>query len=164
MILPWVFIFPWWAPDLVKGGWVPGEQTASGHGVAITLIISCMPEPWQGRASAGKQLLTEFWPLPLLAFPQDQFASEDFSLGLCPSSVFFSVSLPSATQKIQLRPDPSSPSCLKFWETLNDDGIHGRNQYLCLLAIVGQSTLSCKPPDHNSRQIWNINMELGIHT
>lgn len=50
--------------------------------MAIKVIILCMPEPWQGRASAGKQFLTELGPLPLLTYPYDQFASDDFFLGL----------------------------------------------------------------------------------
>lgn len=80
----------------------------------ITLIISCVPEPWQGRAaaSAGKQLLTEYWPLHLLGFLQDQFVSEVFFLGVRPSSVFSTVSFPSATEKIQFWLDPSSFSFL----------------------------------------------------
>lgn len=74
----------------------------------IGAIISCMAEPWQGRASAGKQFLTELWPLSLLTFLQDQFASEDFFPGL----FFSSVSLPSAREKIQFWSDPNSSSYL----------------------------------------------------
>lgn len=148
-----------------KADGCPGEQTASGHKMTIALTISCMPEPWQGRASARKQLLTEFWPLPRLTFPQDRFASEDFSLGLCPSSVFSSVSLPFATERIQLWPDPSSSSFLpKILRRLERWWHSWQGSIPDLLAVVGQSTLSPQPPNHNSRDIWNINMKLGMHT
>lgn len=134
------------SPDPRQMG--PGEQTAPGHEMARTTTVS-LPGPWQGKTSAGNQLLTAFWPLALLAFPRDLFASEDFSQGLSQLCV-----------SLQLWPELSSCLfCLKCWEGWWHSQ---RDQYLGLLAMEGE--ISPTNPNHNSGEVLNINMKLGMHT